>query len=121
MMDRSLCATEEKRRSRRVQVNLPVKVRGINTQGEKFEEMTHSVDVSSGGALILLKQAVGKGMGVELSLPTPPGMRKAGCSHSVYHTIAKVIRIVPGEMNGLSRIAVGFCNSPIKKYYREYP
>ena len=121
MMDRSLCATEEKRRSRRVQVNLPVKVRGINTQGERFEEMTHSVDVSSGGALILLKQAVGKGVGLELSLPTPPGMRKAGCSHSVYHTMAKVIRITPGEMNGLSRIAVRFCNSPIKKYYREYP
>jgi hypothetical protein len=48
-------------------------------------------------------------------------MRKAGCSHSVYHTIAKVIRIMPGEMNGLSRIAVRFCNAPIKKYYREIP
>jgi len=117
--DRSLTGLKNKRRSRRVLVNLPVKVRGINTQGVKFEEMTHSIDVSLGGALILLKQSLTKGMGLELSLPMPPGVRKAGSSHSVYHTAAKVIRIDPGEMAGVFRIAVRFHDAHAKKYHLE--
>lgn len=117
--DRSLTGPKDKRRSRRVLVNLPVKVRGINAQGVKFEEMTHSIDVSSGGALILLKQPLSKGMGLELSLPMPPGVGKAGSSHSVYHTAAQVIRIDPSEMAGVFRIAVRFHNAHVKKYHLE--
>ncbi len=117
--DQSLTGLKDKRRSRRVLVNLPVKVRGMNARGVKFEEMTHSIDLSSGGALILLKQPLSKGMGLELSLPMPPGVRKAGSSHSVYHTAAKVIRIDPGDMAGVFRIAVRFHNAQVKKYHLE--
>ena len=117
--DRSLTGLKDKRRSRRVLVNLPVKVRGTNAQGVKFEEMAHSIDVSSGGALILLKQPLSKGMGLELSLPMPPGVGKAGSSHSVYHTAAQVIRIDPGDMAGVFRIAVRFHNAHAKKYHLE--
>ena len=120
-MDEDRCLTElkDKRRSRRVLVNLPVKVRGTDTQGVKFEEMTHSIDVSSAGALFPLSQPLRKGMGLELSLPMPPGVRKGGSSHSVYHTAAKVIRIDPGEMAGVFRIAVRFHNAHVKKYHLE--
>ena len=117
--DRSLTGFKDKRRSRRVAVNLPVKVRGINIQGVQFEEMTHSIDVSSGGALILLKQPLSKGMDLELSLPMPPGVRKAGSSRSVYHTAAKVIRTHPAETAGDFRIAVRFHNAHAKKYHLE--
>jgi len=130
MTDNSLPSTEmdevqgltglkDKRRSRRVLVNLPVKVRGTNAQGVQFEEMTHSIDLSLGGALLLLKQPLSKGMGLELSLPMPPGVRKAGSSQSVYHTAAKVIRIDPGEMAGDFRVAVRFHNAHAKKYHLE--
>jgi len=117
--DRSRTGSKDKRRSRRVAVNLPVRVRGINMQGVQFEEMTHSIDVSSGGALILLKQPLSKGMDLELSLPMPPGARKAGSSRSVYHTAAKVIRIHPAETTGDFRIAVRFHNAHAKKYHLE--
>lgn len=117
--DQSLTGLKDKRRSRRVLVNLPVKVCGINAQGVEFEEMTHSIDVSSGGALLLLKQSLSKGMGLELSLPMRPGVRKAGSSHCVYHTAAKVVRIDPGELAGVFRIAVRFHNAHVKKYHLE--
>jgi PilZ domain len=117
--DRCLTGLKDKRRSRRVLVNLPMKVRGINAQGVKFEEMTQSIDVSSGGTLFLLKQPLSKGMDLELSLPMPRGMRKAGSSHSVYHTAARVIRINQGEVAGVFRIAVRFHNAQVKKYHLE--
>ena len=104
--DQSLTGFQDKRRSRRVRVNFAVKVRGTNVQGVKFEEMAHSIDVSSGGALILLEQPLSQGMSLELSLPMPPGVRKAGSSLSVCHTAAKVIRIGPDEGTGEVRIAV---------------
>jgi hypothetical protein len=117
--DRCLTELKERRRSRRVLVNLPVKVCGINAQGVRFEEMTHSIDVSSGGCLILLKQLLPKGMKLELSLPMPRCMRTGGSSHSAYHTAAKVIRIDPGETAGVFKIAVKFHNAHLKKYHLE--
>ena len=120
-VDEEPCHTplKEKRRSHRVPVNLPVKVRGINTQGVKFEEITHSIDVSSGGVLFLLKQPLSKGMGLELSLPLPQTMRTGGPSQPVYHTAAIVIRIQPGEVPSVFRIAVKFQNAQVKKYHME--
>jgi c-di-GMP-binding flagellar brake protein YcgR len=117
--DRCCTGLKDRRRSRRVQVDLPVKVCGINEQGLKFEEMTHSINVSLGGAVILLKQPLCKGIDLELSLPIPRGMRGAGSFHSIYHTAAKVIRIEQSEMAGVFRIAVRFHNAHTKKYHLE--
>ena len=110
---------KDKRRSRRVPVNLPVKVRGINAQGVNFEEITHSIDVSSGGVLFLLKQPLSKGMSLQLSLPLPQTLRKGVSSQPVYHTAAIVIRIEPGEVPSVFRIAVKFQNAQAKKYHME--
>ena len=119
-LDEEPCLTElkEKRRSRRVPVNLPVKVRGINAQEVNFEEITHSINVSSSGVLFLLKQPLSKGMSLQLSLPLPQTMRKGGSSHPVYHTAA-IIRIEPGEVPSVFRIAVKFQNAQAKKYHTE--
>ena len=117
--DPCLTVLKEKRRSHRVPVNLPVKVRGINSQGVKFEEITHSIDVSSGGVLFSLKQPLSKGMGLQLSLPLPQTMRKGGPSQPVYHTAAIVIRVQQGEVPSVFRIAVKFQNAQAKKYHME--
>jgi hypothetical protein len=53
---------KDKRRTRRVSVSPPLRVRGVNAHGVKFEEVTRSPDVSSDGALFILKQPLSKGM-----------------------------------------------------------
>lgn len=112
-------ASKDKRKSPRVQVSLPVRVRGIDAQGLKFEEVTHSIDLSRDGVLFLLKQAVSRGMRLDLSLPLPRGMQKTGASHSVYRTIGIVVRVKPTGTSGSFEIAVRFSNGSAKQYHLE--
>ena len=109
---------EDKRRLRRIQISLPIRVRGTNSDGIQFEEMSRSVDVNADGALFLLKQNLKKGMRLRLSLPLPRSMQKTAASKPVYETEAVVVRIQQ-EASGAYQIAVRFRNASSKAYYQE--
>ena len=109
---------EDKRRLRRIQISLPIRVRGSNSEGIQFEEMSRSVDVNADGALFLLSQDLKKGMRLRLSLPLPRSMQKTVASKPVYETEAVVVRI-QADASGANRIAVRFRNASTKAYYRE--
>lgn len=109
---------EDKRRLRRIQISLPVRVRGTNSKGIQFEEMTRSVDVNAKGALFLLNQDLKKGMLLRLSLPLPRSMQKTVASKPVYETDAIVVRVEPGA-SGTHKIAVRFRSASSKAYYQE--
>lgn len=61
--------TENRRRSSRVFTRIPVKVRGINTDGEKFREACQTIVVNSHGGLLYLNQDVELGTQVLLINP----------------------------------------------------
>jgi len=108
----------DKRRLRRIQISLPVRVRGTNSDGIQFEEMSRSVDVNANGALFLLNQNLKRGMRLRLSLPLPRSMQKTAASKPVYETEAVVVRIQQ-QPSGAHQIAVRFRNASRKAYYRE--
>ena len=109
---------EDKRRLRRIQISLPIRVRGTNLDGIQFEEMSRSVDVNANGALFLLNQDLKKGMRLRLSLPLPRSMQKTVASKPVYETDAIVMRVEPGT-SGTHMIAVRFRSASSKAYYQE--
>lgn len=55
-----------KRRSQRVLMQVEIQVRGIDTQGKKFEEETHTLAISAHGGLILLHNRLSIGSIVTL-------------------------------------------------------
>jgi PilZ domain len=110
---------KDKRRTRRVSVSPPLRVRGVNDQGAKFEEVTRSPDVSSDGALFTLKQPLSKGMRLDLSLPLPRSLQKIGVSEPVYETLGVVVRVGPGNESGTFQVAARFRNASAKQYHAE--
>ena len=109
---------EDKRRLRRIQINLPVRVRGTNSEGIQFEEMSRSIDVNADGALFLISQNLKKGMRLRLSLPLPRSMQKTAASKPVYETDAVVVR-VEADSSGAHQVAVRFRTASSKVYYQE--
>ncbi|HEV2297862.1 MAG TPA: PilZ domain-containing protein [Candidatus Acidoferrales bacterium] len=61
--------TDNRRRSSRVFTRIPVKVRGVNTDGEKFRESCQTIVVNSHGGLLYLNQDVELGSQVLLINP----------------------------------------------------
>lgn len=60
--------SKEKRRSQRVQLTIPIIVRG-EQGGARFEEETHTVAVSANGGLIRLKSTITRGQQVSIVNP----------------------------------------------------
>jgi hypothetical protein len=110
---------QDRRRLRRIQITLPVRVRGINSKGIQFVEMSRSIDVNAAGALLLLREELKKGARLKLSLPLPRSMQMAAGSKPVYETEAVVVRIEPSDAPGQCRVAVRFRCASSKTYYQE--
>jgi|SRR5215475_844931 len=64
-------ASEDRRGSRRFQVNWDARVRGIDATGVSFDEITSIVNLSSSGAFLPLVTAVESGARVEVAIRVP--------------------------------------------------
>jgi hypothetical protein len=110
---------EERRRQKRVDVNIPIRVKGADVWGNRFEEVTKSINVSSDGACFLLKHEIKSGSTLELSLPLPRQLQKSVRPKTVYETIGFVTRMEVTETPETFRVAVKFRASNIKHYRSE--
>lgn len=68
---------KDSRRSMRVFRRIPVKIRGLNAEGEKFRESSQTVVVSAHGGLLYLNEAVQ--MGGQLQLENPATEEEQEC------------------------------------------
>ena len=64
-------ASEDRRGSRRFQVNWDARVRGIDATGASFDEITSIVNLSSSGAFLPLATTVESGARVEVAIRVP--------------------------------------------------
>ena len=110
---------EDQRRQKRVDANIPVRVKGADVEGKRFEEVTKSVNVTSDGASLLLKHCVKSGSMLELSLPLPRGMQKSVVPRAVYETIGLVTRVEVAGAPERFKVAVKFRAANIKHYRSE--
>ena len=110
---------EDKRRQKRIRVGLPIRVKWCDNNGNRFEELTKSIDVSSDGALFPLKVPLTAGTLLELSLPLPRNLQKGVAPKPVYETTGLVVRVEKTGDPRSFRIAVRFRAVNVKQYRTE--
>ncbi len=64
-------ATAERRRSQRIHVQIPMFVRGTDTSGLEFLDLTKTLDISATGAYLASPRAVRINQIVSLTIPAP--------------------------------------------------
>jgi len=84
----------ERRRERRIPVNLPILVRGTDRTGETFEERTSSVNLCRCGAAFATRYEVELGGRLEINIPVPPSSSDSGTEFS---TQGRIVHVVPGK------------------------
>jgi hypothetical protein len=110
---------DDKRRQKRVDVNIPIRVKWADAQGNRHEEVTRSINVSADGAIFLLKQQLKMGTVLELSLPLPKQMQKGVSPKPVYEAMGLVTRVEHTPDGVGFKIAVRFRAASTKQYRAE--
>ena len=87
--------SRERRNEPRMALVLPVRVSGVDEDGESWEEMTSTDDASFGGASFTLRHAVETGRALQLSLPLPKRFRRYDLTEPGYHVYALVRDLTP--------------------------
>ena len=109
---------DERRRQKRVDVNIPIRVKWTDAQGNRVEEVTRSINVSADGAIFLLKQQLKMGTVLEVSLPLPKQMQKGVSPKAVYEAMGLVTRVEHAP-NQSFKIAVRFRAANTRQYRTE--
>ncbi len=91
--------TSDKRKRKRVNVGFPVRVSGVGTDGRPFEELSHTINVSSAGVKFPSKIAFRTNDLVTVTLPLPKDMRPVPSFDYTYSSRGVVARVdsAPGH------------------------
>src|SRR5262245_52959002 len=111
---------EERRRQKRVDVNIPIRVQWTDAQGNRYEEVTRSINVNADGAIFLLREQLKMGTVLELSLPLPKQMQKGVSPGTIYEAMGLVTRVEHTQDRLGFRIAVRFRSASSKHYRAEF-
>jgi hypothetical protein len=95
------------RKSGRLELHIPVRVRCKETDGTEWAELTHLIDVTQLGASFTLEHPIATGRILHLSLPLPWRLRQYDHSDELYRIYALVRWIRPSE-DGRKAIGVAF-------------
>jgi hypothetical protein len=69
--DVATIVTDERRRSQRIRLQVPLFVRGRNAHGEQFMELAKTLNISALGAFITCPQSLSSNDLVTLTIPAP--------------------------------------------------
>ena len=95
-------------RKKRVGLNLPVEVRGLDASGARFTELTRSVNVSGGGILFESHRPVAVGDRLELCIELPVTLRRHFGDRDTYRAQAVVCRVEQGSTHAPRRVGARF-------------
>jgi hypothetical protein len=101
-------AAKEKRLHYRMQIRVPVYLRGVNENGEGFFELSHTLNVSASGAALVCVNPVKIGAPLQVSIPAPLKAKSAGDFENETGFHAKVTRIEDSEKGPSKKICVHF-------------
>ena len=100
-------AVSERRQSARLTVAIPMFVRGTDQQGKPFVDFGTALNISAGGALLVLKRCLQREEHISLEIPVgllPESLR----SKSVQQIQAQTLRVEPAERSFV--VGVQFAN-----------
>lgn len=98
---------DNRRRSQRFRLSIPARVAGFDRVGNKWHEMSQSVDVSRTGVTMNLRRRLRQNTVVYLTLPLPTKLRTHGFADASFNTYALVRRVEPPK-NGSRVVALEF-------------
>ena len=110
---------ENRRRQKRVEVSVPIRVKGLDTLGNRFNVVTKSIDLTPDGASFALKATIRKGSLLDLALPMPRPMQRNVAPKPVYETIGLVTRVEESPDQEVYKIAVRFRATDMRQYRSE--
>jgi hypothetical protein len=106
----------EQRRQRRTQAAVPVQIRGVDAQGESFEETTEALEVSRRGLSLHTRRDLPLNSSLTVVIPGR-GPTRPGEGPSDFFASAAVIGVrQEGEMN---RVSLRFVGATLSTYTAE--
>jgi hypothetical protein len=111
---------DNRRRTQRFSLIVPVLVCSYDRKNEKWEEMAQTINVSRTGLRLRLRRRVRHGSIIHLSLPLPVKLRNHGFSDPTYGVYALVRRVEPSK-KGVRVIGVEFVGEQPPKGYLDKP
>jgi curved DNA-binding protein CbpA len=100
-------AHHDHRRSPRFHLRIPVRVAGYDKQGNKWQDMAQTIDVSRFGVAMEIHKRVRRGMILHLTLPLPTKLRAHGYSDPSY-SVWTIVRRVEPVKDGVREVGVEF-------------
>lgn len=105
----------ERRRERRIDVRLPVHVRGKDIHGDEFDERTQSENICRGGVAFVLRRKVGAGSTLEIRIPLPA---PAGASEDEFSTVGRVVHIAKAAEEASLLLGVEFTGPRFRRIFQ---
>lgn len=106
----------EQRSQRRIHAAVPIEVRGVDAQGQAFEESTEALDVSRRGLSFLISRELPALTSLTVVLPGR-GPSRPGEGPTDFFSNAVVVRVQKeGE---LSRVSIRFVGATLAVYTAE--
>jgi len=107
--------TPERRRERRIDIRLPVQVRGKDAEGAEFEERTSSENLCRGGVAFVMRRKIGPGANLEIRIPLPT---PAGTSDDEFSTVGRVVHIANSAAGAGLLIGVEFTGPRFRRIFQ---
>lgn len=95
-------------REKRVGLQLPLDVSGLDASGAPFAEATRSANISGGGLCFESRHNLAVGSRVTVRIELPPPLRKHFGSKATYRALAVVCRVERFEGQAVSRVGARF-------------
>jgi hypothetical protein len=106
----------ERRMQRRVEATLPLRVRGVDAEGEEFEETTETLDVSRRGLSFLTRRDLPLLSVLTILIPNRSSA-KAGKESGEFFSAASVVEVQKQEEG--NRAGVRFMGASLNMYSPE--
>lgn len=107
---------DERRSQKRVRASVPVQIRGVDANGQPFEEVTEALEVSRRGLSILTKRKLNIFASLTLVIPGR-GPARPGEGPTDFFVTASVMRVEKdGELN---RVGIRFVGATLPIYAAE--
>ena len=92
----------ERRREKRVQVHLPVEIRGTDRSGKQFDERTTSENLCRGGVAFTLSRELDLGANLEINIPLPRAGQKGETDFATRGEVRHVHTTENGRIFGVA-------------------
>ncbi len=108
-------SAKQQRADRRINVHLPMWVRGRDRAGVQFEETTSSENLCRSGAAFATRYELDLGADLQITIPMA---RQGAATESDFATQGRVVHVVPHEGKHSRTVGVQFTGPRFQRVFR---